>query len=94
VRIVFKFEANISFHLNFFNIMKNVLQSVLVAVLATMLGVLNAQTSAPLMRDFIGVNVKSQLPAQKMSRVGYARNFHLWADDQGDPTGGGNRLSV
>jgi hypothetical protein len=54
---------------------------------------LSAQTGAPLMRDFIGIHVKAQLPSQKMSKVGFGRNFHLWADDQGNPLGGrGDRL--
>jgi hypothetical protein len=51
----------------------------------------NAQSS-PLMRDFIGVNVKPFLPYSKMTRVGNTRNFHLWADDQ-IPGGGGRDAS-
>ncbi len=44
------------------------------------------------MKDFFGVNLKSHLPYEKMKRVGYARNFHLWADDQGNSGGGAAQL--
>ncbi len=48
---------------------------------ALLLASLAAQAQ-PLMRDFIGVNVKPQLPYERMTKVGNARAFHLWADDQ------------
>lgn len=48
-----------------------------------------AAPAQPLMRDFIGVNVKPQLPYERMTRVGHARAFHLWADDQSIYNGGG-----
>lgn len=47
-------------------------------------------SAQPLMRDFIGVNVKTTLPYERMNRVGFTRNFHLWADDQGIGTNGGD----
>lgn len=46
-------------------------------------------SAQPLMRDFIGVNVKSHLPYERMNRVGFTRNFHLWADDQSNFNGNG-----
>lgn len=49
--------------------------------------IINAQ--APLIRDFIGVNVKPHFPYERMKKVGYARVFHLWSDDQGVGNGGG-----
>jgi hypothetical protein len=58
---------------------------------AYFLGAITTNAQSPLMRDFIGVNVKPFLPHSKMTRVGNTRNFHLWADDQIPQVGGGAR---
>ncbi len=39
------------------------------------------------MRDFIGVNVKAQYAYERMKKIGFARNFQLWADDQSNYIG-------
>lgn len=74
----------VSVHQNRFHVKQLLSLPILAFILA-----LTAQAQAPLMRDFIGSYCKARLPSEKTKRIGFGRAFHLWAEDQGDPTGGG-----